>query len=305
MSEIVALIIDDNERVHQEVDDAIMPEIVDRLLHAMNPGDGIRMALEHRPDLIMLDINMPEMDGFKVCHLLKEAEATRDIPILFLTVETKVIHIAKALDCGGVDYISKPFNDIELRARVRVSLRHKQMVDLLREQARIDALTGLVNRAALDDALVAAASAHERTGQSVSLLMLDIDHFKAVNDGFGHGVGDDLLRAVGDAIRTCCRPYDVAGRFGGDEFGILFGQVEGVEGRSAARRLMGELRALELRAGPDSLVVTVSAGMITTAEMPGEFTAAEFMKAADVALYEAKRRGRNRLVIAEGPAAKA
>jgi diguanylate cyclase (GGDEF)-like protein len=305
MSAVVALLIDDNERIHQDVEDALRPKNVDQLLHARNPGDGIRLALEHRPDLILLDINMPEMDGFKVCRLLKEAEATRDIPVLFLTIETKAIHIAKALDCGGVDYISKPFNTIELRARVRVALRNKQMVDLLKEQARIDALTGLVNRAALDDALMAATSAHQRTGQATSLLMLDIDHFKEVNDRFGHGVGDDLLRSVGDSIRHCCRPYDIAGRFGGDEFGVVFGQVEGLEAQRAAQRLMGELGTIEVDAGPSPQHVTVSAGLISTAEMPIEFEPADLMKAADAALYEAKRRGRDRLVIAEGPCSEA
>jgi len=113
-------------------------------------------------------------------------------------------------------------------------------------------------------------------------------------------VGDDLLRSVGETVRATCRPYDVAGRFGGDEFGILFGQVEGVEARCAARRLMGELRALELHAGSELVEVTISAGMITTSEMPGEFTASDLMKAADGALYEAKRGGRNRVVCSAG-----
>jgi two-component system cell cycle response regulator len=300
MSEIVALIIDDSEQIHREVEAALPSQVVDRLLHAMNPGDGIRMALEHRPDLILLDINMPKMDGFKVCHLLKEAEATRDVPILFLTVDTKVNHIAKALECGGADYIAKPFNEVELCARVRVALRTKQMVDLLKVQARIDALTGLVNRAALDDALQAMVSAHERAGQVASLAMLDIDYFKKLNDSHGHGVGDDVLRAVGDSIRACCRPYDVAARFGGDEFAVLFGHVEGAQARSAARRLMGELRSLVVSAGSNPLQFTISAGLVSTSEMPKDFGAADLMKAADVALYEAKRRGRNRLVISEG-----
>ena len=153
-AETTALVIDDDVHVHAAVDRALDSSQVDRVIHAYTPGDGIRLAIETGPDVIMLDINMPEIDGYKkVCRAIKENALTRDIPVLFLTVETKVDHIARALDCGGVDYVSKPFNDIELRARIRVALRGKQLIELLKEQARVDALTGLFNRAALDELL--------------------------------------------------------------------------------------------------------------------------------------------------------
>ena len=171
------------------------------------------------------------------------------------------------------------------------------MIDLLKEQARIDALTGLWKRAALDDALVAAASAHERTGQPVSFLMIDVDHFKQVNDGYGHGVGDQLLRSAGIAIKNCCRPYDIACRFGGDEFGVIFGQVEGPDARSAATRLLAELRDVEVAVGTNALTVTVSAGLAASDVLRNGFSGQDLLKAADSCLYRAKQTGRNNLVI--------
>ncbi|MFV2091295.1 MAG: response regulator, partial [Pseudomonadales bacterium] len=146
------LVIDDDNTVHEMVDEFLSGE-VEKISHAHTPEDGLRMATQQLPSLVLLDITMPRMDGLKVCRHLKESERTRDIPVLFLTVDHNIRHLAKALECGGSDYIMKPFNPVELRARVRAALRTKEMIDLLKEQARIDALTGVNNRTALDEAL--------------------------------------------------------------------------------------------------------------------------------------------------------
>ena len=295
MAEIRVLVIDDDQSTHGLVREALVPRIADEILSARLPGDGIRGALDLRPDLILLDVNMPGMDGFKVCQLLKENEGTRDIPILFLTVDSSVVHLARAFDCGANDYIRKPVNEIELQARVRVALRDQRLVRMLKEQARIDALTGLNNRAALDAALIAAAAAHERAGTPVSLLMIDVDHFKNINDSHGHGVGDEVLRAIGQAIRRTCRPYDTPCRFGGDEFGVVFSQVEGDDARCAAERLLAEVRKIEVPAGDGTLSFTVSAGLATSIDSTDAFGPGELMKGADTALYSAKANGRGRL----------
>ena len=297
MNEIRVLVIDDDENIHDEVERALKPHLVDHIENAYTPGDAIRAAFESPPNVILLDINLPDMDGFKVCRILKESGATRDVPVLFLTVDTNVVHLARALDCGANDYIRKPVNPIELQARVRVALRDKQLVDLLKEQARIDALTGLWNRAALDDALVAAAASHERTAQPVSFLMVDLDHFKEVNDGYGHGVGDQLLRSSGSAIKACCRPYDIPCRFGGDEFGVIFGQVEGADAHCAAKRMLERLREVEIAVGANTLTVATSAGLAPSDALRDGFSAQDMLKAADSALYRAKKKGRNKLVI--------
>jgi len=298
VGEICVLLIDDDASVEPLVREALLPNIADRVLAARVPGDGIRLALEERPDLVLLDVNMPAIDGFKVCRLLKENEFTRNAPVLFLTVESNVAHLQRAFDCGASDYIRKPVNPIELQARVRVALRDRQLVDLLREQARIDALTGLMNRAALDDALAAAASARERTGAPASLLMLDVDHFKRINDTRGHGAGDELLRAIASTIRACCRPYDAPCRFGGDEFVVIFGQVDEDAAACATERVLEELRRLEVDTGGGAIDFTVSAGLATTAQLSESFEPHELLEAADAALYAAKTGGRDRLVVA-------
>jgi len=299
MSETSILVIDDDSSIHTIVKKRLK-KVVDRVSCAGRPAAGIRDAILERPNVILLDINMPEMDGFKVCRHLKENAATRDIPILFLTVDGNVDHIAKALDCGGSDYILKPFNEVELEARVRAALRTSRMFELLREQARIDALTGLSNRAAMDDALSAAIASHNRNGQHVALLMIDLDHFKQVNDTHGHGVGDDVLRDVGATLRERCRPYDVACRFGGDEFAIILSHIDGPTARQAAARILTGVSEVAIRVDNRVLRVSSSAGLASTSEMGGCSDAEILLGAADHALYRAKKEGRRRMVVASG-----
>jgi diguanylate cyclase (GGDEF)-like protein len=299
MKSVRVLIIDDDRHVFTSVSE-LLTGLADEVEWASLPERGIRMAMQMRPDIILLDINMPNMDGLKVCRHLKEAEATRDVPVLFLTIESNVSSLARALDCGGADYILKPFNEIDLRARVRVALRTKRMIDLLKEQARIDALTGLSNRAGLDTALSSSVAAHERLGQPFALLMLDIDRFKKINDEHGHGVGDEVLREIAASLRLGCRPYDTPCRFGGDEFGIVLDQTEGEHARMTGVRILERIRLLSPGEARSALAVSCSAGVASTAELRAGFTVDDIVKAADAALYRAKRDGRDRLRIA-GP----
>jgi diguanylate cyclase (GGDEF)-like protein len=294
--ETAILIVDDDQTIHAAVQTGLAG-MIGRLFATDDPVQGIRIATQQHPDLILLDINMPKMDGLKVCRHLREAPSTRDIPIIFLTVDRDIRHLAKALDCGGSDYILKPFNKIELQARVRAAMRTKRLIDLLKEQARIDALTGLQNRAALDDTLRAAAAAYERVGQPASLLMIDIDHFKAINDEHGHGVGDEVLRQVGSTIRRSCRPYDVACRFGGDEFAVVLGLTDGPDAEHVSERLFAQLTDDGAPSQHRTFGFTISAGLVSTATLDGCMVASEFLKSADAALYTAKRNGRGRLAV--------
>jgi diguanylate cyclase (GGDEF)-like protein len=158
-------------------------------------------------------------------------------------------------------------------------------------------LTGLNTRGALHAALDSAAAAYERVGQPAALLLLDLDQFKQVNDEHGHGVGDELLRSVGAAIRSCCRPYDTPARFGGDEFAVLYTQTESDGAEHAAQRLMAALRGIEPPDGCATLRTRASGGLIFAAPGGTTFRTAELMKLADEALYEAKRAGGDRLVV--------
>ncbi len=288
------LLIDDDEGVHAVVDRQLANDDV-VIHHATEPMKGIQLASSELPDIVLLDVNMPIMDGLKVCRHLKEMESTRDIPVIFLTVNRDVKQIARALDCGGSDYINKPFEGVELEARIRASLRTKRMLDLLKVQARIDGLTGLKNRAALDDALHASMSSYHRMDVPMSLLMIDVDFFKEINDQFGHGVGDSVLRHIGEVLCATCRPYDTPCRFGGDEFAVIFGQTPKNDSILAAHRLMEHLGAEA--AADESLQVTfgVSAGLVSVESLPGEATVSNLLDAADAALYAAKNAGRGRL----------
>jgi diguanylate cyclase (GGDEF)-like protein len=291
------LVIDDDAGVHREAARALGDDPDLEIAHARKSGDGIRMALEDRPDVILLDLNMPGVDGFKVCRLLKDNDATRHIPVLFLTADASMGHLERAFDCGAADYLRKPVDPIELRARLRAALHDKRRVDRLREQARVDALTGLLNRSALDDALAAATAIHARMGHPIGFILFDVDHFKRINDACGHAVGDDVLRMIGRTVRGRCRPYDTACRFGGDEFGVLFGQTEGDEARQVAQRLLAAIADGELEVGDGTVRITVSAGLATTAEFDGPLDPGDLFKAADAALYRAKAEGRNRLCV--------
>jgi diguanylate cyclase (GGDEF)-like protein len=295
MTDESLLIVDDDRFVHDALERALEGR-VKNILHAYEPEEALRVALELRPDVILLDVNLPRMDGLKLCRHLKEAPNTRDVPILFLTVEANVQRLARALEIGATDYIRKPFDPIELRARVEAALRLGRMIGLLRDQAWIDPLTGLKNRAALDDALDAAAAAFERVGQPAALLLLDLDRFKEVNDEYGHGVGDELLRGVGAAIRGGCRPYDTPARFGGDEFAVVFTQTEGEGAQTAAERVLAAIRRVAPSGGRGAVHARASAGLACTAGSREVFLAADLVKAADEALYEAKRAGGDRLV---------
>jgi diguanylate cyclase (GGDEF)-like protein len=288
------LFVDDDPNAH-DLTDYYLTGVVSKTLHASSGIEGIRIAKELLPDVILLDIDMPGMDGFQVCRQLKEADATRDIPILFLTRDKQSGHIAKALDYGGSDYVTKPFVPVELQARVRSALRLKRAIDVLREQALFDPLTNLANRRAFDEGLLASIANHARNSHNFGLLMLDLDHFKIVNDTYGHGVGDEVLTQVGAAIRRVCRPYDVAARYGGEEFGLILNQTERAEAWSIGHRLLESIRQLAISANDERLRITASAGLACTSAHRTEIDAKQFLSRADAALYEAKRQGRDRM----------
>ena len=295
------LIIDDDSRISELV--AFHLEgVVEAFEFATSGEAGIRIATHLPPDIILLDIDMPGIDGFEVCRQLKAESATRDVPIIFLTGDSEANRKAEALDCGASDYVTKPFDAVDLQARVRSALRTKRLIDLLRFQARIDPLTGLGNRSVFDDSLEAALADFERNGGTFGLCMLDIDHFKRINDRFGHAAGDEVLRSVGRGIATCLRPYDVASRFGGEEFAVLLGKVEVEEAVETSERLLHTIRSLEIRATTGVIAVTASAGLalVTAADHPraGARAVEAVLRSADAALYEAKMNGRDQLTVA-------
>lgn len=200
---------------------------------APDAEQGLAYALANPPDLILLDVTLPDMDGFEVCRRLRDDNKTADIPIIFLTAHARAHERVQGLDAGGNDYIVKPFNIDELLARVRVALRTKSAQDILRQAntqlvtlAQTDPLTGLHNRRYLDDRLGEEVVRALRYGYPLSCCLLDVDNFKTVNDTYGHQDGDQVLRRLGNILRDHVRRDDLVARYGGEEFIILLIQQD-------------------------------------------------------------------------------
>ncbi|RYY84855.1 MAG: diguanylate cyclase, partial [Comamonadaceae bacterium] len=171
------------------------------------------------PDLVLLDVMMPGMDGFEVCRRLKADAATRDIPVIFITALGDEQAETKGLGAGAVDFISKPIRPRVVRARVHTHLTVKRQADLLRSLVYVDGLTGLCNRRSFDESLARECGRATRAGSPLSVALVDVDLFKRYNDHYGHQAGDDCLRRVADAMASCLqRPGDVCARYGGEEF---------------------------------------------------------------------------------------
>jgi two-component system, cell cycle response regulator len=253
---------------------------------------GLDAAKSQRPDLILLDLDMPDMSGFDVCRIMKADPDLCMIPVLFLSGSGTPADKVRGLDLGAVDYITKPFDDFELRARVRAAIRTKELQDLLIEHAHIDPLTGIPNRRALMDRLQMEWARMQRHGGELSFIMADIDHFKRVNDVYGHSVGDEVLQAVARTIAGQCRENDLPARYGGEEFAVVVPN-EGLSGAvRLAERCCREIEKVNLPAKGESIRPTASFGVAEAAGLSG----AEILaNRADQAMYQAKAAGRNRV----------
>jgi two-component system, cell cycle response regulator len=252
--------------------------------------EGLDAAGREAPDLILLDVDMPGIDGFEVCRRLKADAATCSIPVIFLSGSGGLEDRVKGLDLGAVDYVSKPFDAFELRARVRAALRTKHLQDLLRKFALVDPLTELPNRRALDERLQQEWARMLRHGGQLSVIMADIDHFKDVNDRYGHPAGDEVLRQVGRLLAEGCRESDTPARYGGEEFVVVAPETTVQAAAEFAERLRTSLCSRPLDVHGQSIQVTASFGV---AGQDGHQSPEELVKAADKALYLAKSAGRN------------
>ncbi len=248
------------------------------------------------PDLILLDINMPGMDGYEVCRILKEKPESKNIPIIFITVQASVEDETKGLEMGAVDYISKPFSPSIVKARVANHLELKQQRDLLHHLNMTDPLTKIANRRKLDEYLASSFSQAQRSDSELCLLMIDIDNFKKLNDLAGHDYGDECLRQVAQCIAgSLQRSVELAARFGGEEFCVILPATRLVEGRQIAEKIRTNINSLALNHPDDSIShVSVSIGC---SGMNAETNEPQTLfKFADDLLYQAKQKGRNCVV---------
>ena len=249
---------------------------------------------ENPPDLILLDVVMPGMDGYQVCRQLKAEPDTANIPVIFVTSLSDEEDEEKGLKMGAVDYITKPFRTAIVMARVENHLNLKRYQDLLKRQSSLDGLTGLPNRRAFDELIEQEWRRGARLKTKLSLIMLDVDHFKQFNDHYGHLAGDDCLRQVGQELASVGRSIDFVGRYGGEEFACILPHTDLQGAEKVAERLKKAIVGLGITHEYSSAApqVTISMG-VATALPVNERSPEELIDAADKMLYEAKDSGRN------------
>ena len=266
------------------------------IFEAQNYIQALTAVLTEKPNLIFLDIQMPEKNGFEVAELIKSDEESKDIPIIFVTAHYKdKTFIEKGYALGAVDYLSKPINDAELINKVKLHYsfyeKNKSVRDELektKKEAIIDSLSGLYNRKYFDFIIVdLMENFKSRLDKPLSILMMDIDNFKSINDGYGHLVGDRVIKGVADIIKDTMRNTDIAARYGGEEFAVLLPSADKDGAMIAAEKIR---KGIENSRILDNQKVTVSIGLT---EMQKKDNKESFIGRADNALYHSKKNGKN------------
>jgi diguanylate cyclase (GGDEF)-like protein len=267
-----------------------------KVIFAKDGATGIAKAQSVVPDLILLDIQMPGIDGFEVCRQLKAHPATTSIPILFVTAGNDELIEVAALEAGAVDFIAKPLRPQIVRARVAAHLALRRQTLSMQKLADFDGLTQIHNRRYFDSMLDIEAPRHRRHGASITLAMIDVDHFKRYNDALGHQAGDACLTAVATALRSATRrPGETLARYGGEEFASILPGSNVREANQYGEWIIQKINNLQIPHpdSPTSKFVTISVGLV--AGVPTEsMLSSELLGAADRALYRAKDMGRNR-----------
>jgi diguanylate cyclase (GGDEF)-like protein len=265
-----------------------------QVMVATDGAKGLAAALQTPPDLILLDISMPGMDGFEVCQRLKADPVTASIPVLFITASGDVDHEARAFELGASDFIAKPFHSVVVHARVRAHVRLKLQADALARLAFVDGLTGVANRRSLDERLQSEWLRAVRAASPLSALLLDIDFFKLFNDRYGHAAGDGCLRQVASILSGHTRKAgDLLARYGGEEFAVLLPSTPHAGALALAEQLRRSVDEANMEHAASSLGhVTVSIGASTVIPS-GAAAPTSLFEAADTMLYEVKAAGRN------------
>jgi diguanylate cyclase (GGDEF)-like protein len=287
------LIIDDLVDVHRLISVRLRAEGLD-FFGALTGEDGLAKAASELPALILLDLELGVLHGLTVLKELKASAATQDIPVIIISGNQHAHEKVKAFELGAVDYVTKPFEMTELRVRIRQALKMRYLLQMLAQRAQVDGLTGLWNRAFFNKRWAEEVERSHRHHHALAVAMLDIDHFKSINDTYGHSAGDAALQGVAKIIQRCCRNHDLVCRYGGEEFVIVMPET-----CPADAAIMGERirHAIELEQWPrhPQRRLTASIGICGLSTSDGA-TAESIVEKADQNLYEAKRTGRNRVI---------
>jgi diguanylate cyclase (GGDEF)-like protein len=287
------LIVDD-EKSNLKILSEILKEDANVLI-AKNGMQAINKAKQLQPTLILLDVVMPQMDGFDVIQALKNNEETHAIPVIFITGLNDVDNEEKGFSLGACDYIQKPFHASIVKARVKLHLQLARQCKLLEELANIDPLTSLANRRKFDQTLELEWLAARRDGSSMAIMMIDIDYFKQYNDHYGHPAGDNVIQRVGNLLsQQFGRPRDFVARYGGEEFVVILPNTPGesvVEKMEACCKAVAQLNIPHIHSKASD-IITVSIGGSSSMVTPN-ITPQEAVNSADAQLYMAKEAGRN------------
>ncbi len=269
-----------------------------RVLFATNGSDALAVAREQLPDLILLDVLMPEMDGREVCARLKQNPDTREIPVIFVTAKDQEEDEEIGLQLGAVDYLTKPVRPSIVKLRVGIHLELKRYRDFLATLSLTDCLTGISNRRRFDEFLKSEWLCAARTGKPLSLILADVDYFKAYNDHYGHTAGDQCLKTVAQTLAEgLSRRTDLVARYGGEEFACVLPATDHIGAMAIADRLREQVasRRCDHPLSPVGPFVTVSMGVATLRPDP-HTEPHTLIESADHYLYQAKQAGRNRVL---------
>jgi len=296
------LIIDDSKLARNQIADALRDSaLFDEYREANDGLEGFRFLSETRVDLVICDLEMPRMDGFRFLEMVRARPELQDIPIIILTSSSDRNSKLKGLEQGACDFVTKPFDSAEMVARVKVHLKIKRLQDELRsanehlkELSITDPLTNLHNRRYVTEALDKEFERAKRKHELLSLVIFDVDYFKLINDSFGHQRGDEVLVAIAAAAQRNLRAFDVVARYGGEEFLFVLPDTPLAGAMVVAERLREEVQSLSFAPPMDGLAVTVSLG-VASYPSPQVETVSMLLRQADDALYRAKQNGRNRV----------
>ena len=274
------------------------------ILFATEGEKAVGLALTEEPDVILLDVMMPGIDGYEVCRRLKAEERTADIPVIFITACGDLEAESRGLESGAMDYIHKPFTSSVVKVRTSNQIELKRAREALTRLSITDGLTQLANRRRFDEVIRREHARLARSDGQLSLLMLDLDHFKGYNDTYGHLQGDDCLRRVAAVIGGVIRrPADLAARYGGEEFVCILPETTHEGAVRIAEKIRRNVEELAIPHGNSGVTdhVTVSLGVIT-ARCTAEMGVSAIIAQADEQLYAAKAGGRNRVSAGQSPA---
>lgn len=299
------LIVDDTPENIRVLMEALKDEY--RILAATSGEKALRMAVseESPPDLILLDILMPGIDGYEVCRLLKNDDRTRNIPVIFVTAISEVMDETRGFRLGAVDYITKPFHPPIVKARVRAHVQLKLKTDMLEQLASLDGLTNIPNRRKFDEMIENEWKRAQRYDMPLSVILIDVDQFKQYNDNYGHAAGDECLKEIARALKRCLkRPYDFIARYGGEEFVVILADTDTEGTRQVGTCMKETVEELAIPHGfsPVADHITISLGGATAYPQRQCESPLQVVEIADQMMYEAKSKGRNCMCLKDSKA---